>query len=326
MKEWLAENAEDPLQEKILTVYFDIIRYTRMGELYDDHYETTIEVKNYDLIVKEYCIDPSWFLQQTMEKVGSTTLFSASFSPLDYYKDVLGGEEGNLTYRLPSPFPPENQLIIVDAHIQTTYRMREQSLPQIVEAIHALIKTKTGNYMVFFPSFKYLDDVADEFLKVYPEYQVSIQGSKLDETEREAFLEKFQESPAETMIAFCVLGGIFSEGIDLVGERLSGAIVVGVGLPQVNHEQELIKEYYDEKKNAGFSYAYQLPGMNKVIQAAGRVIRTMSDRGIVLLLDQRYTNPHYRKLLPTNWKERKIIRTTQEITQLAEKFWENGCS
>nr|WP_242704501.1 ATP-dependent DNA helicase [Enterococcus sp. 665A] len=326
MKEWLAENAEDPLQEKILTVYFDIIRYTRMGELYDDHYETTIEVKNYDLIVKEYCIDPSWFLQQTMEKVGSTTLFSASFSPLDYYKDVLGGEEGNLTYRLPSPFPPENQLIIVDAHIQTTYRMREQSLPQIVEAIHALVKTKTGNYMVFFPSFKYLDDVADEFLKVYPEYQVSIQGSKLDETEREAFLEKFQESPAETMIAFCVLGGIFSEGIDLVGERLSGAIVVGVGLPQVNHEQELIKEYYDEKKNAGFSYAYQLPGMNKVIQAAGRVIRTMSDRGIVLLLDQRYTNPHYRKLLPPNWKERKIIRTTQEITQLAEKFWENGCS
>lgn len=325
MKEWLAENAEDPLQEKMLTVYFDIVRYTRMGELYDDHYETTIEAKNYDLIVKEYCIDPSWFLQQTMEKVGSTTLFSASFSPLDYYKDVLGGEEESLTYRLSSPFPPENQLVIVDAHIQTTFRMREQSLPQIVEAIHALVKTKTGNYMVFFPSFKYLDDVADEFREAYPEYRVSIQGSKLDETEREAFLANFQESPSETMVAFCVLGGIFSEGIDLVGERLSGAIVVGVGLPQVNHEQELIKEYYDEKKNAGFSYAYQLPGMNKVIQAAGRVIRTMTDRGIVLLLDQRYTNPHYSQLLPPNWQDRKIVRSTQAITQLAEAFWKNGC-
>lgn len=323
MKEWLAENAEDPLQEKMLTVYFDIVRYTRMGELYDDHYETTIEAKNYDLIVKEYCIDPSWFLQQTMEKVGSTTLFSASFSPLDYYKDVLGGEEESLTYRLPSPFPPENQLVIVDAHIQTTYRMREQSLPQIVEAIHALAKTKTGNYMVFFPSFKYLDDVSDEFREAYPEYRVSIQGSKLDEAEREAFLANFQESPSETMIAFCVLGGIFSEGIDLVGERLSGAVIVGVGLPQVNHEQELIKEYYDEKKNAGFSYAYQLPGMNKVIQAAGRVIRTMTDRGIVLLLDQRYTNPHYSQLLPPNWQDRKIVRSTQAITQLVEDFWKN---
>lgn len=325
MKEWLAENAEDPLQEKLLTVYFDIVRYTRMGELYDDHYETTIEAKNYDLIVKEYCIDPSWFLQQTMAKVGSTTLFSASFSPLDYYKDVLGGEEDSLTYRLPSPFPPENQLVIVDAHVQTTYRMREQSLPQIVEAIHALIKTKTSNYMVFFPSFKYLDDVADEFREAYPEYRISIQGSKLDEAEREAFLANFQASPSETMVAFCVLGGIFSEGIDLVGERLSGAIIVGVGLPQVNHEQELIKEYYDEKKNAGFSYAYQLPGMNKVIQAAGRVIRTMTDRGIVLLLDQRYTNPHYSQLLPPNWQDRKIVRSTQAITQLAEAFWENGC-
>lgn len=326
MKEWLAENAEDPLQEKMLTVYFDIVRYTRMGELYDDHYETTIEAKNYDLIVKEYCIDPSWFLQQTMEKVGSTTLFSASFSPLDYYKDVLGGEEESLTYRLPSPFPPENQLVIVDAHIQTTYRMREQSLPQIVEAIHALAKTKAGNYMVFFPSFKYLDDVSDEFREAYPDYRVSIQGSKLDEAEREAFLANFQESPSETMIAFCVLGGIFSEGIDLVGDRLSGAVVVGVGLPQVNHEQELIKEYYDEKKNAGFSYAYQLPGMNKVIQAAGRVIRTMTDRGIVLLLDQRYTNPHYSQLLPPNWQDRKIVRSTQAITQLAEDFWKKGCT
>ncbi|MBO1307045.1 ATP-dependent DNA helicase [Enterococcus sp. 669A] len=323
MKEWLAENAEDPLQEKMLTVYFDIVRYTRMGELYDDHYETTIESKNYDLIVKEYCIDPSYFLQQTMEKVGSTTLFSASFSPLDYYKDVLGGEEDSLTYRLPSPFSEENQLVIVDAHIQTTYRMREKSQPQIVEAIHALAKTKTGNYMVFFPSFKYLDDVSDEFREKYPDYHVTIQGSNLNETEREEFLAKFQDSPQETMIAFCVLGGIFSEGIDLVGERLSGAIVVGVGLPQVNHEQELIKEYYDEKKGAGFSYAYQLPGMNKVIQAAGRVIRTMNDRGIVLLLDQRYTNPHYSNLLPPNWRGRKVVYNVQEIERAAEAFWQN---
>lgn len=137
----------------------------------------------------------------------------------------------------------------------------------------------------------------------------------MNETEREEFLAAFVDQPKETLIGFCVLGGIFSEGIDLVGERLIGTVVVGVGLPQINHEQELIKEYYDEKRNQGFSYAYQLPGMNKVIQAAGRVIRTMEDQGIILLLDQRYTNPHYQTLLPISGKTEKssMVQTKLSI-------------
>lgn len=321
IKEWLAENPDNPAQQKMLPVYFEIIRFTRMSEFYDDHYQTTVEYKSYDLIVKEYCIDPSYFLEQTMEKVGSSILFSASFSPLDYYQEVLGGGEESLTYRLPSPFPKENRLVLVDASIQTTYQQRVNSIPKIAESIEKLVKTKTGNYLVFLSSFQYLDQVADYFHERYPEYKIQIQGSKLNEKEREDFLAAFVDEPAETLIGFCVLGGIFSEGIDLVGERLVGTAVVGVGLPQINHEQELIKEYYDEKRNQGFSYAYQLPGMNKVIQAAGRVIRTMKDRGIILLLDQRYTNPHYQKLLPVDWQDRKVVYGSQEVEKQVQNFW-----
>ncbi|MGX7203737.1 helicase C-terminal domain-containing protein [Enterococcus pingfangensis] len=322
IKEWLAEHPDHSLQEKMLPVYFEILRFTRMSEYYDDHYRTTVEQKRYDLIVKEYCIDPSWFLEQTMEKVGSSILFSASFSPLDYYQEVLGGGDDSLSYRLPNPFPIENRLVMVDASIQTTYQQRTQSIPKIAASIEALVKTKTGNYFVFFPSFQYLDQVADYFHEVYPEYAIQIQGTKLSEEEREEFLAAFNDQPTKTLIGFCVLGGIFSEGIDLVGERLIGTVVVGVGLPQVNHEQELIKEYYDEKKNQGFSYAYQLPGMNKIIQAAGRVIRTMTDRGILLLLDQRYTNQHYQKLLPSSWSDRKIVYNSAEVEKAANNFWD----
>jgi Rad3-related DNA helicase len=200
--------------------------------------------------------------------------------------------------------------------------MRTQSIPKIAASIERLVKTKTGNYLVFFPSFQYLDQVADYFHDVYPEYAIQIQGSKLNEAEREDFLAAFIDQPERTLIGFCVLGGIFSEGIDLVGERLIGTVVVGVGLPQVNHEQELIKEYYDEKRNQGFSYAYQLPGMNKVIQAAGRVIRTMEDQGIILLLDQRYTNPHYQKLLPVSWSDRKIVYGATEVEHASREFWQ----
>ncbi|MDT2673551.1 ATP-dependent DNA helicase [Enterococcus dongliensis] len=324
IKEWLAEYPDHPVQQKMLPIYFEILRFTRMSEYYDDHYQTTVEHKRYDLIVKEFCIDPSWFLEQTMEKVGSSILFSASFSPLDYYQEVLGGGEESLSYRLPNPFPAENRLVMVDASIQTTYQKRTQSIPKIVSSIEALVRSKTGNYLVFFPSFQYLDQVAAYFHEVYPEVTIQIQGTKLSEVEREAFLASFDERPEKTMIGFCVLGGIFSEGIDLVGDRLIGTIVVGVGLPQINHEQELIKEYYDEKQNQGFSYAYQLPGMNKVIQAAGRVIRTMSDRGIILLLDQRYTNPHYQNLLPINWSDRKVVYNSEDINKTANDFWQNN--
>ncbi|MBO0482597.1 helicase C-terminal domain-containing protein [Candidatus Enterococcus courvalinii] len=321
IKEWLAEYPDHPVQEQLLSYYFEVLHFLKISEFYDDHYETTIEKNLYDLVVKEFCIDPSYFLEQSLEKGRSSLLFSASFSPLSYYQETLGGKD-SLAYRLPSPFPEENQQVIVASYLETTYRKRETSLPTLVETIAHFTQAKTGNYFVFFPSYSYLDQVVTIFKEQYPEMKVLIQETKMDESERETFLLNFQENPQETLIAFCVLGGIFSEGIDLKGTRLIGSMIVGVGLPQMNHEQELIKEYYDEKEQLGFAYAYQLPGMNKVLQAAGRVIRDMTDQGIIVLADRRFANPVYSQLFPKHWQNAAKVQTLSGLDETINKFWQ----
>ncbi|KAF1305612.1 ATP-dependent DNA helicase [Candidatus Enterococcus willemsii] len=321
-KEWLAAHPEDTAQEKMLAVYFDCLHFLKISEYYDDHYETTVEITPYDMSVRQFCIEPAPFLEKMLDKGASSLLFSASFSPLPYYQEVLGGGEEALRYRLASPFPIENQKILVTSYIQTTYKKRMESLPAIVEAIAAMVTSKTGNYLVFFPSYKYLDDVYDLFKELFPNIQTVIQDTKMNEEEREQFLAKFQANPTKSLVGFCVLGGIFSEGIDLKGTRLIGSAIVGVGLPQINNEQELIREYFDEHNRNGFEYAYQLPGMNKVLQAAGRVIRDLNDCGVVLLLDQRFTTGRYRQLFPPHWQAAQICRRPQELVHELTKFWQ----
>jgi DNA excision repair protein ERCC-2 len=320
IQEWLAEFPEHPIQEQMLPYYFDLLHFLKISEFYDDHYETTIERTYRDMIIKAFCIDPSTFLENSLNKGRSSLLFSASFSPLSYYQDVLGGKE-SLAYRLSSPFPVENQKILIASYLETTYKKREQSLPKLVDTIHQFVQSKVGNYFVFFPSYHYLDLAAEQFKEKYPDIEVLIQDSVMNEAEREAFLARFQEHPEQTLVGFCVLGGIFSEGIDLKGTRLIGSMIVGVGLPQINHEQELIKEYYDEKEHLGFAYAYQLPGMNKVLQAAGRVIRDASDRGVVVLADRRFQSPQYQYLFPEHWRSAENVASVQQLANKLETFW-----
>lgn len=321
-KEWLAANPEDAAQEKVLSVYFDSLHFLKISEFYDDHYETTIEITSYDMLIRQFCIEPAPFLENRLDKGVSSLLFSASFSPISYYQDTLGGGEEALRYRLESPFPIENQRILVANYIQTTYQKRQESLPLIIEAIMSMVVEKTGNYLIFFPSYQYMDDAYALFKDLFPQVKTIIQDSKMNESEREAFLTNFVEAPTENFVGFCVLGGIFSEGIDLKGSRLIGSAIVGVGLPQINHEQELIKEYFDERNHQGFEYAYQLPGMNKVLQAAGRVIRDLTDQGVVLLLDQRFTSPRYRQLFPPHWQQAKICYKPQELVKELKLFWQ----
>ena len=194
-------------------------------------------------------------------------------------------------------------------------------MPRLIETIQHFTKEKIGNYLIFFPSYQYLDQAVTAFQEKHPDVKVLIQDTTMSEIERETFLKQFQIDPDETLLAFCVLGGIFSEGIDLKGTRLIGSMIVGVGLPQMNHEQELIKEYYDEKDQLGFAYAYQLPGMNKVLQAAGRVIRDASDQGIVLLADQRFNRLDYRQLFPRHWQSATTVRNLSELTTEITDFW-----
>lgn len=320
-KEWLAENPENPGQEKILELYFAVSHFLKISEFYDDHYETTIELSKYDLKIKQFCMAPAPFLANMLNKGKASLLFSASLSPLAYYQELLGGNKDALRYRLPSPFPDKNQLVLLTNYIQTTYKKRSSSYQLIAETIALAVNAKKGNYLVFFPSYKYLDDCYDVFNQQFPKIKTIIQDSYMNEAEREKFLANFVAEPQQTLVGFCVLGGIFSEGIDLKASRLIGSIIVGVGLPQINQEQDLIKEYFNDKKGEGFSYAYQLPGMNKVLQAAGRVIRDMADKGVVLLLDQRFSSPRYQQLFPPHWQNAQVCYQPQQLKKALDKFW-----
>ena len=320
LKEWFAANA-DQATESLLAAYFECVQYVRISEYYDDHFETTVELSNYDVKIRQLCLEPAPFLEQSLAKGKGSILFSASFSPLTYYQEVLGGGEEALRYRLASPFPKENQTILVSNYIQTTYQHRQSNIPAIVEAIKAMVQAKTGNYLVFFPSYQFLDEVYDYFKEQHSEMTTLIQNTEMNEQEREDFLAKFEQEPTQTLVGFCVLGGIFSEGIDLKGTRLIGTAIVGVGLPQMNSEQELLKDYFNKKQKPGFAYAYQLPGMNKVLQAAGRVIRDMDDQGVVLLLDERFLAPRYQQLFPEHWQSFVICRQLADIENELAKFW-----
>jgi DNA excision repair protein ERCC-2 len=323
IQEWLAEYPEQPVQETLLPFYFELLHFLKISEYYDDHYETTLEKSYHDLIIKEFCMDPSDFLAQSLAKGRSSLLFSASFSPLSYYQETLGGQE-SLAYRIPSPFPEENQKVMITNYLETTYRKREANMSPLVETIYHFVKEKIGNYFIFFPSYQYLDQTVAAFQAKYPNIRMVIQDTVMNESERENFLDQFKEEPTETLVGFCVMGSIFSEGIDLRGTRLIGSMIVGVGLPQMNHEQELIKQYYDEKEHLGFAYAYQLPGMNKVLQAAGRVIRDEEDKGIVLLADQRFNRTDYRQLFPKHWHSAKSVSSIHELSKEIQAFWQKN--
>lgn len=322
VKEWLAANEGNPQEEKILDLYFDVLRFLKMSDFYDETYETTIEIMYHDLKIRQFCMSPAPFLADTLHKGKASLLFSASLTPLPYYQEVLGGHREALRYRLASPFPEKNQQVFIADYIQTTYKKRNHSYQAIAQAIAEAVFAQKGNYLVFFPSYKYLDDCYQIFREQFPEIDTIVQDTQMNEKEREDFLAKFVERPTQSLVGFCVLGGVFSEGIDLKASRLVGSIIVGVGLPQMNHEQELIKEYFDEKEGKGFAYAYQLPGMNKVLQAAGRVIRDSTDKGIVLLLDQRFTTKAYRQLFPAHWQNMKICHNLAQLKQGMESFWQ----
>lgn len=322
IKEWLPENQDHIELNQVLSVYFELLNYTKISEGYDDHYCTYVNCQNHDIIVKQFCIDPNYLLQQKLDKGKASILFSASLTPLDYYQEILGGGEDSLRYRIPSPFPKENQLLVIEKYIQTTYKERADNHEKIVDSLTNMIQQKTGNYFVFFPSYSYMDSIYELFQQKNPQVKTKIQASMMNEAEREAYLADFELDPTETLVGFCVLGGIFSEGIDLKGSRLIGTAIVGVGLPQINHEQELIKGYYDQEKNQGFQFAYQIPGMNKVLQAAGRVIRDTDDKGVVLLLDQRFSTPPVQRLFPPHWNQVETSFSHERTKQLMHDFWQ----
>ncbi|KLU60949.1 putative ATP-dependent helicase DinG [Peptococcaceae bacterium CEB3] len=319
---FLRQKAEHtPWQEEFIELYFQALGFLRTAEGYDDHYVTCWESGPADLKVKLFCLDPSCRMKEALARAKATVLFSATLSPMTYFMKVLGGEADSYKLRLDSPFPPENRLLLIDNHISTLYSRRATTYHQVAERIAAAVSGTTGNYLVFFPSYEYLRAVCQEMAGCQSMTEVVCQVPGMGEAEREDFLALFTPERKETLVGFVLMGGIFGEGIDLVGERLSGAVIVGVGLPQICRERELIRSYYQENFGRGFEFAYMYPGFNKVLQAAGRVIRTETDRGIVLLIDERFGRLTYRRLFPREWSKVDYVTDTRELEQAVRGFW-----
>ena len=272
------------------------------------------------------CVDPSAKLAECMEKGVSTILFSATLQPVQYYKRLLGGTPEDYEVSAKSAFDPERQGVFIATGVTSRYRDRTASqFIQIAEGIHSAVSQRHGNYLVFFPSYRFMQQVLDNYLPRFPEDADTaylIQSARMNEDERRAFLDAFEQvSDEHSQVGFCVLGGIFSEGIDLRMDRLIGVLVVGTGLPQVCAEREVLRQYFDMRGDSGFDYAYRFPGMNKVLQAAGRVIRTTEDVGIIVLMDERYTAHVYRRLFPYGWRDVNCLPIDQ-IGDKISRFWD----
>jgi len=317
---WLVKNKPASWKEDLLQLYFDVSSFLRVAERYDDNYSTLSSSDGKDLQVKLFCLDPADQLAEALRRSRSTVFFSATLTPFSYFNDLFGGDEKTVFLRLRSPFPPENLCLVIDGRISTYYREREQTKYRLADAITQLVRGKTGNYLAFFPSYAYLEMIHDVFSDVYPEIPTIVQARDMDEQAREAFLERFSKDNPQTLVGFVVMGGIFGEGIDLVGRRLSGAVIVGVGLPGICMERDLIKDHFETKRQAGFDFAYRYPGFNRVLQAVGRVIRTARDQGSVLLVDNRFATGRYRSLYPDEWQP-VSPRPNTPVAHILEHFW-----
>ncbi|GLX70622.1 ATP-dependent DNA helicase [Paenibacillus glycanilyticus] len=291
--------------ELLADVYFGCQHFLRIAKLYDERYVTYAELERSDVRLKLFCLAPSHLLRQYAKGYRAQILFSATLSPLPYFMDMLGGDaETDYSVAIPSPFAPE-QLEVRIERLSTRYQDRERTMDRVAGLLHDMACRHQGNILVFFPSYAYMNGVHERYMEQGNEdkgVRTLIQTSNMSEEERASFLASFAAGNQGTLVGFAVMGGIFSEGIDLVGDRLTGVAIVGVGLPQVGTERNIIKQYFDRQEKNGFEYAYVFPGMNKVLQAGGRLIRSESDRGTLLLIDDRYAQPQYARLLPPEWR------------------------
>ena len=326
-EEWIIKNQNRDIEgfDQLLEVYFTAISFIKISEFYDERYVTFIEKAGSEVRVKLFCIDPSYLLSEALKRGKTAVFFSATLTPLSYFMDILGGDKEDYNINLTSPFNIDKLCLLIEDNISTKYKNRENSYDKIVDTIKYAVEKKRGNYMVYFPSYKYMQEVFARFCEKYPDIETIIQQNIMSEEERESFLSRFEPDAGKMLVCFCVLGGIFSEGIDLKGDRLIGAVIVSVGLPQISTEQDIIMDYFQQKNGMGYENAYMFPGMNKVLQAAGRVIRSENDKGMVLLVDERFSHQSYRALFPRHWQQHTRVRGTKELQKRLEQFW-NGNS
>lgn len=324
LDEFLQKANEFPGKKDVMDFYFELRNFLNIYDLVDEHYVMYSELEaDGRFMLKLFCVDPSLNIQKRLDKGKSAVFFSATFLPVNYYKSLLSTKKDNYAIYADSTFDSKKRLLAMATDVSTRYTRRSRSeYERITGYINAVVTQKTGNYMVFFPSYKMMNDVADIYCEKYAdETELMLQKNNMSEAEREEFLDRFSEESDRTLVAFGIMGGIFGEGIDLKNDRLIGAIVVGTGLPQISNERTILKDYYDAENGCGFDYAFRYPGINKVLQAAGRVIRTTEDTGVILLLDERFWQREYDLLYPREWSDRKPCNIAN-VGKLVADFWE----
>ena len=324
LDEFLQKANEFPGKKDVMDFYFELRNFLNIYDLVDEHYVMYSELEaDGRFMLKLFCVDPSLNIQKRLDKGKSAVFFSATFLPVNYYKSLLSTKKDNYAIYADSTFDSKKRLLAMATDVSTRYTRRSRSeYERIAGYINAVVTQKTGNYMVFFPSYKMMNDVADIYCEKYAdETELMLQKNNMSEAEREEFLDRFSEESDRTLVAFGIMGGIFGEGIDLKNDRLIGAIVVGTGLPQISNERTILKDYYDAENGCGFDYAFRYPGINKVLQAAGRVIRTTEDTGVILLLDERFWQREYDLLYPREWNDRKPCNIAN-VGKLVADFWE----
>ncbi len=326
MERFLEECSQEEIREKVLDLYFEVRDFLSIHDKLDENYMIYTELtEEGEFYVWLFCVNPAVNLSEYLNYGVSTIFFSATLLPIQYYKKLLSTQTDDYAVYAHTPFPEENKKVLIGSDVTTRYTRRsEEMYERYARYMLETVRKKQGNYLAFFPSYRFLNDVYEAFLTLRREKEeifCLIQDPGMTEEEREEFLNYFEEERDGTLIGFCVMGGIFSEGIDLTEERLIGTWIVGTGLPQVCLERELLKQYFDEKGMSGFEYAYLYPGMNKVLQAAGRVIRTDTDRGMIFLLDDRFLLRQYRAVFPREWSKATPIRLSQTAEVVAE-FWD----
>ncbi|MCR2045814.1 ATP-dependent DNA helicase [Acetatifactor muris] len=329
LEEYLAEPEEGklPVRDMLLEFYFEVRHFLTIYDLLDEHYVIYTQLEDRGFFLRLFCVDPSENLKNCMLRGRSTILFSATLLPIQYYKKLLGGEAEDYEVYARSVFSPARRALLIANDVTSKFSRRsEEEYDTIARYLEEIVKNRHGNYMVFCPSYAFLRVIYGKYVENFggEGRECLIQSESMSEEDREEFLNRFrrpEDGVERILIGFCVLGGIFSEGIDLKNDSLIGAVIVGTGLPQVNSEKEILKGYFDGSEESGFDYAYRYPGMNKVLQAAGRVIRTVEDVGVIALLDQRFLQFAYRRLFPREWEQFEVV-TVDTVAKRVERFWD----
>ena len=325
LEKFMEINKEFGDRDLVLDFYFCLRDLLNIYDRLDENYRIYTELlPDGRFMLRLFCVNPARNLKECMDKGKSTVFFSATLLPVQYYKELLSGDQEEYAVYAHSPFDREKRLLMIASDVSSRYtRRNRKEYGKIVEYMRKIVSAHKGNYIVFLPSYQYLkavESILEETEGLEKEFSYMSQASHMSEQDREKFLEEFSEERQDSFVALCVMGGVFSEGIDLKEGRLIGTIIVGTGLPMVCTEQEILKGYFDEKEESGFDYAYQYPGMNKVMQAAGRVIRTVRDEGIIALLDQRFLNPDYQALFPREWDGYYEVRL-KTVEEVVKGFW-----